>query len=213
MSEVFISYSRQDQEFVRDLHAALNRDTWIDWGSIPDSAEWRAEIFAGIEQADNFVFIISPDSVKSRMCRREVKHAVANKKRLTTILYRAVQHSELVPALAELQWIDFPAMGFNPTVERLISAIDTDLKWVREHTRFLVRAKEWEANNLDDGFLLHGMELKEAVRWMGKAPEIKGCRLTELQEQYILASEKWEGGEIQRRTYLLLRSVPYLWNC
>jgi hypothetical protein len=53
MSEVFISYARKDQGFVRDLHAALkklNRDTWIDWGSIPDSAEWRAEIFAGIDR-------------------------------------------------------------------------------------------------------------------------------------------------------------------
>jgi hypothetical protein len=65
MAEVFISYARTDQGFVRDLNAALqklNRDTWIDWRSIPDSAEWRAEIFAAIEAADNFLFIISPDS-------------------------------------------------------------------------------------------------------------------------------------------------------
>ncbi len=205
MSEVFISYARKNQAFVRDLHAALkklNRDTWIDWGSIPDSAAWRAEIFDGIEQADNFVFIISPDSVKSWMCAEEVEHAVASKKRLITILYQSVERDGLLPALAELQWVDFPALGFGKTVERLITAIDTDLNWVREHTRFLVRAKEWEANNLDNGFLLHGMELKEAVRWLGQASAIKGRRLTDLQEQYILASEEWEAGEIQRLTDL-----------
>ena len=68
MAEVFISYARTDQGFVRDLNAALKnseRETWIDWRSIPDSAEWRAEIFGAIEAADNFVFVISPDSLHS----------------------------------------------------------------------------------------------------------------------------------------------------
>ena len=70
MAEVFISYARKDQGFARDLNNALQklkRDTWIDWCSIPDSAKWRAEIFAAIEAADNFLFVISPDSVKSWM--------------------------------------------------------------------------------------------------------------------------------------------------
>jgi WD40 repeat protein len=58
------------QGFARDLNSALQklqRDTWIDWRRIPDSAEWRAEIFAGIDAADNFLFIISPDSLRSHM--------------------------------------------------------------------------------------------------------------------------------------------------
>lgn len=70
MAEVFISYARVNQGFVRDLNNALQklkRDTWIDWRSIPDSAEWRGEIFAAIDAADNFLFIISPDSLRSEM--------------------------------------------------------------------------------------------------------------------------------------------------
>ena len=109
MAEVFISYAREDQGFARDIHAALqkvNRDTWIDWRSIPDSAKWRAEIFAAIEAADNFLFVISPDSVKSWMCGQEVTHAVANNKRLITILYHPVGTKELLPTIAEIQWID-----------------------------------------------------------------------------------------------------------
>ena len=58
--------------------------------SIPDSAKWRAEIFAAIEAADNFLFVISPDSVKSWMCGQEVSHADANNKRLITVLYHSV---------------------------------------------------------------------------------------------------------------------------
>ncbi len=205
MAEVFISYAREDQGFARDIHAALqkvNRDTWIDWRSIPDSAKWRAEIFAAIEAADNFLFVISPDSVKSWMCGQEVSHAVANNKRLITILYHSVEHKELLPALAEIQWIDYPNLGFEQTFERLTTAIDTDLNWVRKHTQFLVRATEWESKNRDQGFLLHGMELKEAVQWLEQAAAIKDRKPTELQEQYIRASEEWEAGEIQRLTDL-----------
>ena len=65
MADVFISYSRKDKDFVRDLHEALaarERDTWVDWEDIPLTAEWLAEIYAGIEGADAFVFVISPDS-------------------------------------------------------------------------------------------------------------------------------------------------------
>jgi len=177
MAELFMSYAREDQGFARDIHAALqtvNRDTWIDWRSIPDSAKWRAEIFAAIEAADNFLFVISPDSVKSWMCGQEVSHAVANNKRLITVLYHSVEAKELFPALAETQWIDYPNLGFEQTFERLITAIATDLNWVRKHTQFLVRATGWESKDRDQGFLLHGMELKEAVRWLEQAAAIKG---------------------------------------
>jgi WD40 repeat protein len=201
MAEVFISYARADKGFVRDIHGVLlklNRDTWIDWRSIPDSAKWRAEIFAGIEAADNFLFIISPDSVKSWMCGQEVSHAVANNKRLITILYHSVEGKELLPALSEVQWIDFQELGFEQSFERLTAAIDSDLKWVRKHTQFLVRATEWESKDYDQGFLLHGMEFKEAVRWLEQAAAVKGRKPTELQGLYIRASEEWEANEIRR---------------
>src|SRR5271157_4555945 len=201
MAEVFISYAREDQGFARDLHAALqkvNRDTWIDWRSIPDSAKWRAEIFAAIEAADNFLFIISADSVKSWMCGQEVSHAVANNKRLITILYHSVERKELLPALAEIQWIDYPNLGFEETFQRLIKALDTNFEWEHKHTQFLGRAAEWESKNRDQGFLLHGMELKEAIHWLEQAATIKGRKPTGIQEQYIRASEEWEAGEIER---------------
>jgi hypothetical protein len=41
MADVFISYAREDQGFARDLNTTLQklqRETWIDWRSIPDSA-------------------------------------------------------------------------------------------------------------------------------------------------------------------------------
>jgi TIR domain len=149
MAEVFISYARKDRGFVRDLHVALqkvNRDTWIDWRSIPESAKWRAEIFAAIEAADNFLFIISPDSLRSSMCKQEVAHAVASGKRILTVLYHNINQEELLPGLREIQWISYPELGFEESFRRLTVAIDADLEWARKHTRFGLRAAQWEAN-------------------------------------------------------------------
>jgi hypothetical protein len=98
MADTFISYSGKDRDFVRKLHdalAKLNRDAWIDWQDIPLTAEWLREIYAGIEAADNFVLVISPDSVGSAICEKEIAHAATNKKRLIPIFHRYVPDTEV----------------------------------------------------------------------------------------------------------------------
>jgi len=67
MSDVFISYSRRDIDFVRHLFDQLkarDREAWADWQDIPPTADWLAEIYSGIEAADTFLFVISPDSCR-----------------------------------------------------------------------------------------------------------------------------------------------------
>jgi len=66
MSDVFISYSRRDIDFVRHLFdqlTARDRKPWADWQDIPPTADSLAEIYSGIEAANTFLFVISPDSV------------------------------------------------------------------------------------------------------------------------------------------------------
>jgi hypothetical protein len=57
---------------------------------IPVTAEWLEEIFSSIEAADNFLFLVSPGSVASANCRKEIDHAVASSKRMIPIFHRAV---------------------------------------------------------------------------------------------------------------------------
>lgn len=73
---VFISYSRKDKEFVRKLHEGLvgsEIETWVDWEGIPLSADWWAEIKGAIEGADAVVYVISPDSLNSKVCGDELE--------------------------------------------------------------------------------------------------------------------------------------------
>ena len=77
MSDVFISYSRRDIDFVRHLFDQLTaRDPWADWQDILPTDDWLAETYRGIEAAGSFLFIISSDSVGSDVCGLETEHAV-----------------------------------------------------------------------------------------------------------------------------------------
>ena len=73
MPSLFISYSRKDIEVARKLTEAFkdqDLDVWIDWEGIAPTVDWWQEIEKGIEEADIFLFLISPDSAKSKVCFR-----------------------------------------------------------------------------------------------------------------------------------------------
>lgn len=211
MSE-FISYSRIDAEFVRRLHgqlAAQGRDIWVDFEDIPLTADWWKEIQTGINQADSFIFIISPDSVRSEVCRDEIEYAVANNKRIVPVLFRDLVEKDdkeiLHPMISSHNWVFFRERDpFDMAFESLIRALDTDLEHVREHTRLLVRAKEWDANKRDPGMLLSGVELSRAEDWLTGGMNLHP-EPTDLHTQYIIASRNADA--VRQRRILAAVSV------
>ncbi|BAU13682.1 RHS Repeat family protein [Leptolyngbya sp. NIES-3755] len=195
MRDVFISYSRKDKPFVERLHQALeaqNRDTWVDWDDIPLTAEWWQEIQRGIEAANTFVFVISPDSLASQVCGREIDHATQHNKRLIPIVYRAIDGLAVHPALQPMQWIFFQdPERFESQLQRLLTEMDRDLDYVRSHTRYQLRAIEWQNQKRNESFGLKGDELRSAEAWLSQG-EIKEPKPTELQQNYIRASRSTE---------------------
>jgi hypothetical protein len=177
MSDAFISYARVDVEFVRKINeelVAMKRETWVDWLAIPPTAEWMEEVFAGIEAADNFIFIISPESVGSATCRKEVARAVASNKRLIPIVHRDADSSQIPEELARINFIFCrESDDFRSSLSLLVEALDTDLTWKRSHTRFLLRARDWETHSRDASFLLRGKELEQAEQWAASRALVK----------------------------------------
>ncbi len=194
MSDVFISYSRRDTEFVKVLKQALEQsayETWIDWADIPKSADWWREIEGGIEAADAFIFVISPDSVNSKVCRDEVDHAVRHNKRLIPIVRREDFDPNTVhPTISRHNWLFFrDEDNFDEAFEVLVDTINTDLAHAREHTRLLVRALEWERKNYDSSFLITGTALESAEQWLITSVD-KAPHPIQLQRDYIHASKQ-----------------------
>jgi hypothetical protein len=67
-------------------------------------------------------------------------------------------------------WIPFDDDDrFDASMDRLLTAMDTDLAHVKEHTRWLVKALEWDAEGRDASFGLRGSELAAAESWLMSA--------------------------------------------
>ncbi|MGB6163739.1 MAG: TIR domain-containing protein [Pseudonocardiaceae bacterium] len=193
MADVFVSYAREDLPFVRQLAEELtarNREVWVDLEGILPSARWMEEIRTAITEADAIVFVITPDSVVSKVCRIELDYASEQSKRLVPILIRQTPTGDVPPALAELHWLPFlDGTDFEARVDRLVEVLDTDLPRIRLHTRLLVQAREWETRNRDRSLLLRGAELKAAETWLADQTGRKPAA-TPAQAQLILASRR-----------------------
>lgn len=191
-NDVFVSYSRKDKPFVETVDTALregNRDPWIDWDDIQTGEDWWQSICRGIEAADTFVFVISPDSVASEVCRREIDHAAQCHKRCLPMVYREGFSMDAVhPWIAKHNWLFFRETDdIDAAFLALFKAIDTDLAYVRTHTRLLMRSLEWFHQNRDRSYLLRGTDLEEARKWLTQASNVKP-HPTEGQVAYINAS-------------------------
>jgi WD40 repeat protein len=202
--DAFVSYSRRDRGFVEWLHAELEKrgkDVYVDW-DIPDwSPDYEVELESAIRAADAFVFVLSPSAVASENCRFELDVAVAGGKRIRPVVCRAVDGSSVPPTLRAPQWLDLSESD-AAAVDKLVAALDVDPDWVQLHTRLLVRAHEWAERGRDDGYLLHGSDLRSAERWLGGQAG-KEPPPTPLQTELIMASRR----RATRRQRAVLGSV------
>ncbi len=192
MSDVFVSYSRRDSEFVRrvaDSIAERGKEVWLDTEGIADGEVFPEAIKRAIEQSDAFLFVITPESVHSAYCENEVEYARELQKRILPVLREPVSDSELPAEIRDRNWIPFiDDAEFDPAVGRLMTALDTDLEANQAHTRWLVKALEWDKEGRDNSFLLRGSELKAAEAWLAASPEDADPAPTSLQREYLLAS-------------------------
>ncbi|WAL58731.1 TIR domain-containing protein [Thermocoleostomius sinensis] len=181
--DIFVSYSRKDRKFVEALCARLRvagLNLWVDWENIPVAADWRQEIQEGIEKAHTFLLVISPDSIASPYCQDEVTRAVNNNKRIIAVVWRRNYDRERfnhVPALATIKrynWLycdTFEKIG--TTVSNLIRAVNTDLDYVKAHTRLLLQAIEWKNQDRKEELLLRKTELVSAQQLLLKGRTIE----------------------------------------
>ncbi|PWB69814.1 MAG: hypothetical protein C3F07_18405 [Anaerolineales bacterium] len=193
VGSVFISYSRKDKGFVQKLNEALDNagvHAWVDWEGIELASDWMATISEAIQNSDAFIFVISPDSLKSKVCADELLLGLQLNKKLIPILYREpTKGSTMHEKLAATNWVYLRKDdNFDDTLPRLIEAINTDLDWVKKHTQILGQAREWEGRNRNNSFLLNGAELEEAEKWMAGASGMENRQVLPLQAEYISAS-------------------------
>src|SRR5512134_2158060 len=194
MAKLFVSYSRRDSVVARQLiesFRSIQQDVWVDWESIPPAVDWLEQIFRGIEEADAFIFLISPDSIASEVCKVEINHAAKNNKRIIPVVLRDVHPKDTPESISKLNWTFMRTTdNFDEGLAKVKTAIELDLDWLEEHRRLQVRALEWHRKK-DVSLLLHGRDLRNAKRMMETATS-KDPTPSDLQKTFILHSRRNE---------------------
>ena len=150
---VFMSYSRDDLDFADRLTAALDFSgfqCFIDREGISGGEDWKRSLGGLISEADTVVFVLTPNSARSPICDWEVEEATRLNKRILPIVCRPLEGVSPPPRLRDLNYIFFykepkvPGSGFGTGLAKLVTALNTDFDWLRDHTRYLQRAIEWD---------------------------------------------------------------------
>lgn len=201
---VFISYSREDIGFADQLVAALTTCGFaptMDVHAIDGGEAWQQRLGALILEADTVVFVLSPASAASPMCQWEVGEALRRSKRILPVVARPLGAVSPPQALMDLNYIFFyaepkaPNSGFGVGLAELVETLNTDRGWIRQHTRLLERATEWDVGGRQTSRLLSGTDITEAKAWAAQRP--RGApEPTELHLDYIRASEVEEGRRV-----------------
>lgn len=152
-SDVFISYRRVDKTFVQQLDQAIKetgREVWVDWEDIPPgSTDFNEDIMRGIEGADTFIAVLSPEYLKSPYTLSELDHAAKLHKRLVPLVLEKFDSDpdiNVPSSISHINWVYFtPHVGeentFDDAFPRLVQALEVDVDHVRLHTRYLMRAR------------------------------------------------------------------------
>lgn len=192
---VFVSYSRVDTSFADELVAGLDVmgfTTSIDRHSIIEGEDWKRRLGGLIADSDSVVFVVSPDSAQSEMCRWEVEEAHRLSKRILPVLWRHAGASPVPDKLASLNYVRFDeGRSFMNGLKALARGLRTDLEWLREQTRLLARAMEWDAAGRSPSRLLSGEDVAKAKEWIASRPR-NAPEPTVLHWEFISTSEAWE---------------------
>ncbi len=217
---LFLSYSRRDKRTVDAIADALDkhRDGMVadqpGFLVLQDKSEhrppeeqrlkgihafedWWLRLQRMIESADVIVFCLSPASVASDVCEREIRHAAALNKKLAPILLEDTPATDIPPELSRLDWVDFTDNSrFEYAIDRLIDGLIINVDWLREQTSIGASALEWERSGRSSKLLLRGIKLDAAEKWRDSraqaAPEI-----TSLQSKFIAESRRIASGRLR----------------
>ncbi|MDJ0702287.1 MAG: TIR domain-containing protein [Leptolyngbyaceae cyanobacterium MO_188.B28] len=203
---VFIASTSRDLEFARKLNETLQiqeESTWFEPDKTALGPDYAKQVREGIERAENFIFIVSHYALADPALLEELKIAEALSKRIIAVSYQPFDRAELPPALVHSPWVDLSAHGedFLSNFGALYRILKSHPQHMRQHTRLLIRALEWQQSGHHDSDLLRGNELVRAERWLKQA-ENQTPKPAYLHFAYLKASRELSSRKVKPRSVL-----------
>ncbi len=217
MTDVFVSYAEEDEAIRNRVLRSLSQyliTTWTHQMDIQAGGDFDKEVEKGIEQADNFVFFITHESVKSEYCKRELEHAVKYNKRIIPLRMDSVPMHDFPMEIRNLQFIDFTDNNYDfiprsknektdyeKDIDELLYQINTDRDYYHKHKIILNKAIRWKEQNHNASILLRGHNLDEAKIWLKIGLQRDKHLPTRLHEEFIRESEA-KSGQLSTQVFI-----------
>jgi WD40 repeat protein len=195
MTQVIISYADEDRATMEKIRNSLRRESitvWTNTTDIKTGEVFEEAIKRGIEQADNVVYLLSPDSVKSYFARQELEYALSLNKRIIPVLVRETSSEPIPSALRDLHYIDLTdnvkEEDYQLDESQLLKILHQDEAYYNEHKVLLTKALKWKRQQSNPSILLRGYNLRSAEAWLKVAKQRSQHPPTPLQEGFITES-------------------------
>jgi hypothetical protein len=121
VEKIFISYSRKDMDFARQLAGRLEQagfDVWWDITDLQGGEDWVRGIAAALETSQYVLVVLSPSSIKSEWVEREYIQALSLKKKVIPLM---LEQCPVPFALHTLNYVDFTrADNFDASFDKLL---------------------------------------------------------------------------------------------
>jgi hypothetical protein len=201
---VFLSYSRDDAsevEALSELLKANNVDVLLDVKEILPLEEWQHRLEQMIIAADAMIFCLSPSSARSNACRWEADIAEQFGKRIAPVVIKPLGNVLPLEVINKRNY-RFLVEGRQSNAKNILKALQTDIGWVREHTRLSELATSWVNARRPRSRLLQGSDIRAAELWERSRTQTAPV-LTPLLSEYIRRSRQWSN----LRSYLYAFSI------
>jgi len=120
---IFLSYSRDDTDFVMNLAKKLRSagaDIWLDQLDIKVGENWDMAVQKALKESDNFLIVLSKTSVASNNVMDEVGYALSENKKVVPVL---MEECEIPFRLQRRQFADLTGEDDAKGMKTLISAL------------------------------------------------------------------------------------------
>ena len=110
MKNIFISYSSIDRPDAIEIHRLLQKEdcnVWLDAFDINPSENLEEELFNNIKKADTLCLLLSPSSVTSKWVKKEIEHALIERKqrglKILAIILRSCEIPDEIKGITALR--------------------------------------------------------------------------------------------------------------
>lgn len=124
--KVFISYTREDQHTIRELHddlSAIGNNAFFDQ-ELTGGQSWWSTLLRGIRDCDIFMPVVGDAWLESIPCQMEADYAQRLGKQFLPVVLGEVSIKLLPPAVAETQWVRYDHQDTD-SILSLVRAINS----------------------------------------------------------------------------------------